>query len=196
MASGPRECKPPGIRCMLAPMSDLVPLLAFEAAGWAGPWPEAAADALEQGAVVHFPRLVFELQPEERALVVRGLTVIGAKNISLDPASGRLGGVDAAIAPVEQLTRMMSRFRELARVLALRRYPTAYRCVSFDAHGGKADSPDLRQCRPRGASSPLAHRGALRAGRRRLSAPHPPAASRLGRPAQGRPGDPQPAQPL
>ena len=119
MASEPRECKPAGIRCMLAPMSDLVPLLAFEAAGWAGPWPEAAADALEQGAVVHFPRLVFELQPEERALVVRGLTVIGAKNISLDPASGRLGGVDAAIAPVEQLTRMMSRFRELARGLVL-----------------------------------------------------------------------------
>src|SRR5262249_52450504 len=99
------------------PMSELAPLLSFETTAWSGPWPPAAADALEQGAVVHFPGLVFELLPEERVLVGRGLTVAGAKNISLDPASGRLGGVDGADAPVETLTRMMSRFRDLARRL-------------------------------------------------------------------------------
>src|SRR5215471_17600202 len=119
MASGRGECKPPRIRCILGAMRELAPLLSFETAAWDGPWPEAAADALEQGAVVHFPRLVFELLPEERALVARGLTVVGAKNISLDPTSGRLSGVDVAIAPVEQLTRMMSRFRERARELML-----------------------------------------------------------------------------
>jgi 3-deoxy-D-manno-oct-2-ulosonic acid (Kdo) hydroxylase len=119
MASARRECKPPCIRYMLGSMSELAPLLSFATAGWNGPWPEAAAEALEQGAVVHFPKLVFELLPEERALVGRGLSVAGAKNISLDPASGRLGGIDAARAPIEALTRMMSRFRGLARALML-----------------------------------------------------------------------------
>ena len=101
MARGRRECKPPGNRCMLKPMSELVPLTAFETSGWDGPWPEAAADALEQGAVVHFPKLRVELTPAERDLVARGLSVRGAKNISLDPKTGRLGGIDAAEAPVE-----------------------------------------------------------------------------------------------
>lgn len=119
MATGRCECKPPRIRCILGVMSELAPLLSFETAGWSGPWPETAADALEQGAVVHFPKLVFELQPEERTLVGSGLAVAGAKNISLDPASGRLGGVDGGDAPVEALTRMMSRFRDLARGLML-----------------------------------------------------------------------------
>ena len=119
MASGRRECKPPGNRCMLSPMSELVPLIAFETSGWNGPWPESAADALEQGAVVHFPKLRVELTPAERALVASGLSVRGAKNISLDPKTGRLGGIDAAEAPVEALTGMMSRFSELARRLML-----------------------------------------------------------------------------
>lgn len=119
MASRRRECKPPCIRCILGAMSELAPLLSFETAGWKGPWPETAADALEQGAVVHFPKLVFELLPAERALIGRGLAVAGAKNISLDPAGGHLGGIDGTNAPVEALRRMMSRFRDLARGLML-----------------------------------------------------------------------------
>jgi hypothetical protein len=119
MASGRRECKPPGNRCMLSPMSELVPLIAFETSSWNGPWPESAADALEQGAVVHFPQLRVELTPAELALVARGLSVKGAKNISLDPKTGRLGGIDAEDAPVEALTGMMTRFRDLAQGLML-----------------------------------------------------------------------------
>jgi len=117
MARGRHECKPRRNRCMLRPMSELVPLIAFETSGWNGPWPETAADALEQGAVVHFPKLRVDLTPIERALVARGLSVKGAKNISLDPKTGRLGGIDAAEAPVDTLTGMMSRFRELAQGL-------------------------------------------------------------------------------
>ena len=40
-------------------------------------------------------KLRVELTPAERELVARGLSVQGAKNISLDPKTGRLGGIDA-----------------------------------------------------------------------------------------------------
>jgi hypothetical protein len=100
-------------------MTDLAPLLAFETAAWTGPWPEQAADALEQGALVHFPRLRFELTAEEHVLVARGQSVAGAKNISLDPATGRLGGIDPATAPMAELTQMIQRFSSMVRELVL-----------------------------------------------------------------------------
>ncbi len=120
MAAGPGKCKP-GRPCPVysRPMDELAPLSAFETADWAGPWPDAAGEALEQGAVVHFPRLRFELRPEERALVTGGLSVRGAKNISLDPATGRLGAAEASGEEGRMLIALMARFSAAAGALVL-----------------------------------------------------------------------------
>jgi len=104
---------------MISPMSDLAPLATFAEAGWDGPWPLEAGEALEQGAVVHFENLRFELLPAEQALVARGLGVRGAKNISRDPDSGRLTAAEAREAETEILAGMMARFSTLARGLVL-----------------------------------------------------------------------------
>ncbi len=100
-------------------MDELAPLLAFEVESWAGPWPSAAAEALERGSVVQFPRLRFELEPAETALVSRGLSVRGAKNISLDPGTGRLGAAEIAGSEAETLRAIMARFARQARALVL-----------------------------------------------------------------------------
>ena len=100
-------------------MSELAPLIAFETGSWVGPWPEAAADALEEGAVVHFPNLRFELLPDERRLLGLAWPMRRSKNISLDPATGKLGGLEVTefdhLSPAE----MMSRFSGLAQRLVL-----------------------------------------------------------------------------
>jgi hypothetical protein len=107
------------LRVYAASMSDLAPLLPFDTASWNGPWPGGAADALEQGALVLFPQLRFELSPEERALVARGLKASGAKNISFTPATGQLGHSDIGDAEAAALAAMMRRYAEWARRLVL-----------------------------------------------------------------------------
>ncbi len=131
MASTARECKMGRIgrrrrgvlverhRVYADAMDELAPLMTFDAADWDGPWPGGAADTLEQGAVVQFPHLRFELSPEERALVARGLTTGGAKNISFTPATGRLGHLDVGDAEAAVLAGMMGRFAASARRLVL-----------------------------------------------------------------------------
>ncbi len=65
----------------------------LEIESWNGPFSEddaaRAADSLESGRVLFFPRLPFVLRAEENALLTPALSGGRGKNISLDP-SGRL----------------------------------------------------------------------------------------------------------
>ncbi len=103
----------------IQPVGKPAPLLALDGEDWIGPWPQDAWDALEDGAVLHFPRLRFALMPEELSLVARGLSVRQAKNISRDPDTGRLSGIAPGIATDATIGGMMARFAGLARALVL-----------------------------------------------------------------------------
>jgi len=90
---------------------------------WHGPFDAAlqrqAVAALERGRVLVFPHLPFQVAAEERDLL--SATVSGAKrkNVSLDPATGRLGNVALDPAEAPRIAAMMQRFADGAsRLLA------------------------------------------------------------------------------
>ena len=66
----------------------------FDIASWTGPFEEGARAqaALEQGAVLYFPKLAFRLAEDEKQFLDTGLSDGKAKNISLNPATGKLPG--------------------------------------------------------------------------------------------------------
>jgi hypothetical protein len=70
---------------------------------------EAAIQALENGGIVFFPQLAFSLEPRELAFL-NPATVQGAKNVSYNPATDRVGGTAAAGAELEQLRGLLARF--------------------------------------------------------------------------------------
>ena len=73
---------------------------------------------LELGAVLLFPDLAFDVRSSERPYFSPLIAV--AKNVSFDPASGRLGGVAHAD---ESLTAMVRRFSEAAQDLVRAMFP-------------------------------------------------------------------------
>lgn len=81
-----------------------------------GKWPPTAAGradalaALEQGEVVTLPHLSFELVHGEAALLDASLSDHKAKNISLDPTSGRIRGAEGDAERLALVKRMMERF--------------------------------------------------------------------------------------
>jgi hypothetical protein len=86
-------------------------------AGWGPPFaPEvrqAALRALEQGQVLYFPDLVFPLsRAEERLLDPAILT--RSKNVSYDPASGKLGGTVCRGPEAESLKGLLHRYADAA----------------------------------------------------------------------------------
>jgi hypothetical protein len=87
--------------------------------GWTGPFdPDAvgaAVPALEAGRVVVLPNLPFEVTHEEQAVLSADLLSGKRKNISLDPATGKIGGADDLPAP---LAALMRRFAAQADALA------------------------------------------------------------------------------
>lgn len=97
---------------------------------------EAWIAQLEAGKVLYFPRLGFELLPEERSLLTPSLLSPDVRNISLD-ASGKLKGVAGDEAVQRAAAAMVGRFRARAQQLihgllphytpALRLAPTSYR---------------------------------------------------------------------
>jgi 3-deoxy-D-manno-oct-2-ulosonic acid (Kdo) hydroxylase len=111
---------------------------------WSGPFPAElkarAADALEQGMVIYFSKLSFELGDPERTLLSPAVADGNAKNISLDPGGGSLKGA-AADAERQRLQGMMSRFASNATRLVgdlfpeyatgLERGRTSYRPVEI-----------------------------------------------------------------
>lgn len=79
-------------------------------------WPPSAAGradalaALEQGEVVALPRLSFDLAHCEEGLLDASLSDQKAKNISLDPSSGRVRGAEGDHERLLLVKRMMERF--------------------------------------------------------------------------------------
>ncbi|RZL90410.1 MAG: 3-deoxy-D-manno-oct-2-ulosonic acid (Kdo) hydroxylase [Variovorax sp.] len=112
-------------------------LVELDLADWAAAKPnEAWIAALEAGKVLYFPRLGFEVLPEERALLSPAVLSPDVRNISLD-ANGRLKGVAGDEAMQAAVAAMVGRFRAQAQQLihgllphytpALRLAPTSYR---------------------------------------------------------------------
>ena len=89
-------------------------LESFDIATWAGPFEAQirarAQSALEQGAVLYFPKLAFTLADSEKQFLDSGLTDGKAKNISLDPSSGKLQGTSAVDEKAVRLAAMIERF--------------------------------------------------------------------------------------
>lgn len=72
---------------------------------------------LEAGTLLFLPELSFDVRWDERALFTP--TIAAAKNISLDPLSGRLGGTAdrGASVSIEALSALLRRFSDAAHAL-------------------------------------------------------------------------------
>jgi len=81
-----------------------------------------ALAALENGKVIYFPKLTFELTEDEKSLLTPTLSDGKAKNISMDP-NGRIQHSAAQGAQRELLTGMMQRFAEGAVALVGELFP-------------------------------------------------------------------------
>ncbi|SCK53732.1 3-deoxy-D-manno-oct-2-ulosonic acid (Kdo) hydroxylase [Variovorax sp. HW608] len=112
-------------------------LVELDLADWNGAVPnDAWIAALEAGKVLYFPRLGFEVLPEERPLLSPQVLSPKVRNISLD-AQGRLKGVEGDEARQQAVAAMVGRFRAQAQQLihgllphytpALRLAPTSFR---------------------------------------------------------------------
>jgi hypothetical protein len=76
-----------------------------------------ATTALEAGEVLFFPRLGFEIKPSELPLFSPDISA-AAKNVSLDPRTGRLAGTAVQGPHVNDLKDLVSRFAGLATSFA------------------------------------------------------------------------------
>src|SRR5262249_28862675 len=74
-----------------------------------------AIEALERGRVLFLPGLAFALEPGEERFRSPEWSSGSAKNISYDPATGRIGGTRAAGVDAEALRAMMVRFAASTR---------------------------------------------------------------------------------
>src|SRR2546421_12071589 len=85
---------------------------------WNGPYEPAvkarAVSALESGSVLFFPGLCFRLADHERQFLDARVSDGKAKNISLDPDTGKIQATSLTGEPARQLTAMMPRVAEQA----------------------------------------------------------------------------------
>jgi hypothetical protein len=101
-------------------------------AGWGPPFApdvrQAALRALEQGQVLYFPDLAFPLSRDEERLLDPAI-LTRSKNVSYDPASGKLGGTVCRGPEAESLTGLLRRYADAALGLfqQLLSYGTALR---------------------------------------------------------------------
>ena len=118
-------------------------LVELDLADWSGATPnEAWIAALEAGKVLYFPRLGFQLLPQEQALLTPTILAPKVRNISLD-AQGRIKGVAGDEAAQQAVAAMVGRFRAQARQLvhgllpdymeALRFAPTSFRPTQVES---------------------------------------------------------------
>jgi hypothetical protein len=89
---------------------------------WHGPFDPAlrqlALTALEHGKVLVLPQLAFAVGPDEADLLRADVSGVERKNVSLDPATGRLGNVALDPAEAGRIAAMMQRFADdAARLL-------------------------------------------------------------------------------
>jgi hypothetical protein len=131
------------------------PVLQIDTADWKiESTDQAWVSALEDGKVLYFPKLAFDLLPQEQALISPSVRDPKSRNISLD-AHGRLKGALGDAATQAALAAMLGRFRRQAQALiesiapryagALRLAPTSYRPeqVSTRAQSWRADDKRL-----------------------------------------------------
>jgi|SRR5579883_323961 len=82
-----------------------------------------ATDALEAGHVLFLPHLHFELSETERAFLTP--EIVGkSKNVSYDPASGKVGGTTVAPIKLHELRELMDRFANATRTLLANLVPS------------------------------------------------------------------------
>jgi hypothetical protein len=118
--------------------------------------PEAraqAADALESGMVLYFPRLAFALEEKERSLLTPDVSNGRAKNVSLKP-DGEMRGTSCTGEKGELLKSMIARFAGTAArfvaalvpayALRLQRASTSYRPVEIAGRPASAVYDDTR----------------------------------------------------
>src|SRR5262245_14900498 len=89
------------------------PILVLPSHGWSGPYPAdvqaIALEALEAGRVLFLHDLAFPLDEHERAFLSPA-TVRRSKNVSFDPARGKVGGSAFTGTKLDQLRSLMARF--------------------------------------------------------------------------------------
>jgi hypothetical protein len=83
---------------------------------------EAAVQALEAGAIVHFPDLAFPLEADELKFL-NPATVQGAKNVSYNPKNGHVGGTATVGAELERLRALLDRFSRATAGLIAQLFP-------------------------------------------------------------------------
>lgn len=121
-------------------------------------WQVAQADpawvqAVEAGKVLAFPRLAFEVQPDERALLREDMLSPKSRNVSLG-ADGVLKGAGGSSAEQARLAAMIGRFRSQALELvqgmfpsyrdALRLAPTSFRPRQVETRQQSVRADDKR----------------------------------------------------
>ena len=133
-----------------------------------------AIDALEAGRVL-LARLPFHLAPDETFLLSPAVMGSERKNISFDPATGRIGNTSLSGAEAERLRTMLRRFGDMAETL-LRDLLPGY-------------APALERARTSFRPAEIAGRAVFAAARR-------PAAARrcVSQPADAWPAHPAPVQ--
>ena len=114
-------------------MTDLIKTI--HATEWnAGPSATADADAtsaLENGQVLHLPRLAFTLAPEERRFLSPQWSDGKAKNVSYDPAAHQVRHTAAEGADRSALAAMMDRYANAARLLVTSLCPAYTRDLAW-----------------------------------------------------------------
>ncbi len=112
-----------------------------------------ALKALESGGLIVFPRLPFELEADEARFLDPAI-LSDSKNVSLDPASGALGGTRLSGEAAEALGVMVRRFSRRAECLlaaltpqysrALQRRRTSFRPGAVEARALSKRKDDRR----------------------------------------------------
>ncbi|MDR3452088.1 MAG: Kdo hydroxylase family protein [Rhodoferax sp.] len=129
-------------------------IVEIEATAWQAIQANAAwTAALEAGKVLYFPRLGFELLPQEAGLLNPGVLSPKSRNISLD-AQGALRGANGDPATVQALAAMIGRFRAQSQQLIaallphytgfLRLAPTSYRPMQVESRQQSWRADDRR----------------------------------------------------
>jgi 3-deoxy-D-manno-oct-2-ulosonic acid (Kdo) hydroxylase len=91
-------------------------LAPLEIDSWAGPFPSRCAEALENGKILYAPRLHFDLSESEKEFLTPAILDGKSKNLSYRPATGALGGANAA-ADKNGLLGVMRRYSTSASQL-------------------------------------------------------------------------------
>jgi len=122
--------------------------------GWTGPFDQAvkerAVTALESGAVLFFPRLSFAIRDDEKEFLDARVSDGKAKNISLEPSTGKLQATSLTGEKAQRLGAMIERFgshaTELVQALLsygnVERARTSYRPVQVKGRSYSRISDD------------------------------------------------------